>query len=119
MFKTWKSTFNLDKIHSMKLQRFECLNYGTLLQIILCTKLFDYYRTRLWNTLKLEINELKSIKYILSITDQIRINIKSRAIKKMNQLLTDTFEVLASKCKKERKKGRQTPMMIMNQLTLA
>jgi hypothetical protein len=119
IFKTWKSTFHLDKVHSMKLQRFECVNYGTLLQIILCTKLFTYYRTMSWNRLKLEISDLKSMKYLLTMLGQIRILVTSRATKKMNQLLLDAYEILVRKCKKERKKGRQTPMMIMNQLSLA
>jgi len=31
IFKTWKSTFNLDKVKQMKIQRFDCINYGTLI----------------------------------------------------------------------------------------
>jgi len=119
IFKTWKSIFNLDKLQPMKLHRFECLNYGTLLQIIICTKLFNYYKTILWNNLKIELSELKSMKYILSIISRIKIYIKSRAIKKIKEVLMDSLNTLANKCKKERKKGCLTPMMIMNQLTLA
>jgi hypothetical protein len=116
IFKCWKSIFNLDKVHSMKLHRFECLNYGTLIQIIICTNLFNYYKTALWNENKIELSELKSMKYLQSIIGMIKMYLEANAKKSLNHLLTDTFETLAHKCKKERKKGRHTPIMIMNKL---
>jgi hypothetical protein len=116
IFKTWKSIFNLDKVQFMKLHRFECLNYGTLIQIIICTNLFNYYKTALWNGKKIEISELKSMRYLLSILGMIRLYLQSNAKNKLNHLLKDTIETLANKCKKERKKGRQTPIMILNNI---
>ncbi len=70
----------------------------------LSTKLFTYYRTMLWNRLKLVISDLKSTKYLLTMLGQIRIFAIARATKKMNKLLLDTYEILVRKCKKERKK---------------
>jgi len=119
IFKTWKSIFNLDKVNPMKLHRFECLNYGTLLQIIICTKVFNYYKTILWNNSNIELSELKSMKCILSMLLHMKTHIKSGAIKRIKDLLKTSLNVLIQKCKKERKKGLLTPMMIMNQLTLA
>lgn len=116
IFKSWKSIFNLDKVHFMKLHRFECQNYGTLIQIMICTNLFNYYKTALWNGKKIEISELKSMKYLLSILGMIKNYLQSNAKNKLNHLLKDTFETLANKCEKERKKGRQTPIMILNKL---
>jgi hypothetical protein len=116
IFKSWKSIFNLDKVQFMKLHRFECLNYGTLIQIIICTNLFNYYKTALWNGKKIEISELKSMKYLLSILGMIKFYLQSNAKNKLNHLLKDTIETLANKCKKERKKGRQTPLMILNKI---
>jgi hypothetical protein len=119
IFKTWKSTFNLDKVNRMSLQRFECLNYGTLLQIIICTKLFNYYKTILWNSCRIELSELKSMKYLQLIVSEIKIHLHSKAFFRIKKLLDDVLVTLKSKCVKELRKGRQTPMMILEKLSLA
>lgn len=119
IFKTWKSTFNLDKVNQMKVHRMDCINYGTLLQIIICTKLYNYYKTILWNNNKLELSEIKSMKYIQSFIALAEISVLSRSLKKLDQLINRMLETLEKKCVKERKNGRNTPMMILNQLPLA
>lgn len=116
IFKSWKSTFNLDKVTQMKLPRFECLNYGTLLQIIICTQLYNYYKTILWNTSQLELSESKAMKFLQLIINQINMYLLSTPKKKIDKLLHQIIPTLKRKCAKERKKGRKTPMMIMNQL---
>jgi hypothetical protein len=119
IFKTWKSTFNLDKVTQMKLPRFECINYGTLLQIVICTKLFNYYKTTLWNTSRLELSEIKAMKFLQIIINQINMCLLLTPKKKIDKLLYQIIPTLKRKCAKERKNGRKTPMMIMNQLALA
>jgi hypothetical protein len=119
VFKTWKSTFNLDKVAQMKLARFECINYGTLLKIVICTKLFDYYKTILWNKLKIEISEIKAMRFLQIIINQVNLNLLSATPKKIDKILDHVMPTLALKCIKERRKGRKTPMMILYQLSLA
>lgn len=119
IFKTWKSTFNLDKVIPMKLPRFECLNYGTLLKIVICTKLFDYYKTILWNRSRLELSEIKAMKYLQIIINQVNLCVLSTPQKKIDKLMDQVMPTLACRCVKERKKGRKTPMMILRQLSLA
>jgi hypothetical protein len=119
IFKTWKSTFNLDKVTQMKLARFECINYGTLLKIIICTKLFDYYKTIMWNRSRLELSEIKAMKFLQNIINQINLCLLSTPQKKIDKLLNQIMPTLACKCLKERRKGRKTPMMILRQLSLA
>lgn len=119
IFKTWKSTFNLDKVTQMKLPRFECLNYGTLLKIVICTKLFDYYKTILWNRSRLELSEIKAMRFLQIIINQVNLNLLSTTPKKIDKLLDQVMPNLALKCVKERRKGRKTPMMILRQLSLA
>jgi hypothetical protein len=119
VFKTWKSTFNLDKVTQMKLPRFECLNYGTLLKIVICTKLFDYYKTILWNRLRIEISEIKAMRFLQIIINQVNLNLLSTIPKKIDKILDQVMPTLALKCIKERRKGRKTPMMILRQLSLA
>jgi hypothetical protein len=119
IFKTWKSTFNLDKVTPMKLLRFECLNYGTLLKIIVCTKLFDYYKTILWNRSRLELSEMKAMKFLQIIMNQVTFCLLATPKIKIDKIVVLILPILASKCLKERRKGRQTPMMILSQLSLA
>jgi len=119
IFKAWKSTFNLDKVTPMKLSRFECLNYGTLLKIIICTKLFDYYKTILWNRSRIEISEMKAMKLLQIILNQVNLNLLARTPQKIDKLLDQIMPTLALKCVKERRKGRKTPIMILRQLSLA
>jgi len=116
VFKTWKSTFNLNKVKPMKMERFECMTYGTLVKIILCQKIYDYYRTTIWNKHRIELSELKSMKYIMLIIDCIKtigVNNDQLIIIK---LFIDTPKILMRKCNKECKKGKLTPMMILNNI---
>ena len=119
VFKTWKSTFNLDKVIPMKLPRFECLNYGTLLKIVICTKLFDYYKTILWNRARIEISEIKAMRLLQIIINQVNLCMLSTPKKNIDKLLDQIMPTLACKCVKECRKGRKTPMMILRQLSLA
>ena len=118
IFKTWKSTFNLDKVKQMKIQRFDCINYGTLIQIIICTKLYNHYKTTLWNKSAIELSELKSFQYLQKTMNDMKIYIKDSQIKRITELLENTKETLGRKCRKERKKGSITPMMIMSKIPL-
>jgi len=119
IFKTWKSTFNIDKVKPMKIQRFECVNYGTLLQIIICTKLFIYYKTTLWKNQKIELSELKSFKYLIEKLEEIRDYIKENKPIELTILLVHIKEVLARRCIKENKKGRLIPLDIISKTSLS
>jgi hypothetical protein len=119
IFKTWKSTFNLDKVKSMKIQRFDCINYGTLLQIIICTKLYNFYKTTLWNKHAIELSELKSFQYLVETMNEMKAYIKDSQTEGMTKLLMNIKETLARKCRKERKKDSITPMMIMAKIPLS
>jgi hypothetical protein len=119
IFKTWKSTFNLDKVTPMKLARFECLNYGTLLKIVICTKLFDYYKTILWNRSRIEVSEIKAMRFLQIMINQVILMMLSTTPKKINPLLEQVLSTLACKCVKECRKGRKTPIEILRQLSLA
>lgn len=118
IFKTWKSTFNLDKLKQMKIHRFDCINYGTLLQIIICTKLYNYYKIAIWNKSSIELSELKSFRQLILTTHQLISYIKCGQVKQMIELLRNTGDTLARKCRKERKKDKTTPAMILSSFSL-
>ena len=117
LFKAWKSIFNIDKVKKMKVQRFDCINYGTLLQLILCTKLYNYFKTSLWNKQSIELSELKSLKYLAANLKRILQAILNQA-QKTKTLLLEIVDVLARKCYKEQKKNTLTPLAIMGEITL-
>lgn len=117
-FKVWKSTFKLDKVKPMKVQRFDCINYATLIQILISTRLYDYYKTHLWNTREIELSELKAFQYLQEVITEIGRCIKQSQIPRIPELLITTKEILARKCKKEIKKGSKSPMQIMSQMSL-
>lgn len=117
LFKAWKSIFNIDKVKQMKVQRFECINYGTLLQLILCTKLYNYFKTSLWNKQSIELSELKSLKYLAENLKRILQAILNQ-VQKAKTLLLEIADVLARKCYKEQKKNTLTPLAIMGEIPL-
>ena len=117
LFKAWKSIFNIDKVKQMKVQRFDCINYGTLLQLILCTKLYNYFKTSLWNKQSIELSELKSLKYLAENLKRILQAILNQ-IQKAKTLLLEIVDVLARKCYKEQKKNTLTPLAIMGKIPL-
>lgn len=119
LFKTWKSTFNIDKVKKMKIQRFECINYATLLQIIICTKLYNYYKTTIWNKQAIELSELKSFQQLAEIMSMMKTYFRDSQEKRMTELLIITKKTLTRKCRKERKKGCLTPMMILSEIPLS
>jgi hypothetical protein len=113
IFKTWKSTFNLNKIKPMKIERFECMMFGTLVKIILCQKIYDYYKTTIWNDHAIELSELKSFKYIMRVIECLKnINPKNNSII-FEKLFEKAPQILRLNCIKEWKKNKQTPMMIL------
>ena len=116
VFKTWKSTFNLNKVKPMKIERFECVTYGTLIKIILCSRLYNYYKTTLWNKNRIELSELKSYKYILKVVESLKIYLQHNEEFLIKKLFIDTPKILRQNCLKECKKDKLTPMMILNKI---
>lgn len=117
LFKAWKSVFNIDKVKQMKIHRFESINYGTLLQLILCTKLYNYFKTSLWNTQTIELSELKSLKYLADNLKRIIQAILS-LVKTAKFMLLEIADTLQRKCYKEQKKNTLTPLTIMGNIPL-
>lgn len=64
LFKAWKSTYNIDKIKDMKIKRFECITYGTLMLIVITSHLLAHYKSKLFVKTNREISELKFFKII-------------------------------------------------------
>jgi len=59
VFKAWKSILKLDKVKNVKEERILCQLYLQLVKVTLTTKLFRYFKIKIWTTQNKEISELK------------------------------------------------------------
>lgn len=107
-FKTWKSYMNIDKIEKMNIHRFNCTHYGSLIYIILSTKLFLFFKQKTWQKAKKELSELKAMKLLARHRDWLW-DILYDPIKKARDRLEKLEDMLNTHCIKERKKGKLTP----------
>ena len=117
MFKAWKSIFKIDKVKQMKLERFECMNYGCLILIIASTQLLMFYKQRYMYKFKEEISELKFYKMIVSLCVELKIVIKNTK-QKILQFLDQINFMIQQFCIKEQKKNRLKPLKILTKLKL-
>jgi len=113
VFKAWKSVYNIDKIKPMKIQRFECNLYGTLLLIILTTNLLAFYKRNLYQSTKKELSEIKmfkTLKHLLPTLKKAVTKSKKSIIKFMN-LLED---IVLKTCIKQQKRNALNPFNIIS-----
>lgn len=113
IFKAWKSVYKIDMVKKMKLERFECIHYATLILILLTTQLINYGRVLLYNTQKEELSELKMFKTLKLLLTELK-----RAIKKTEQDIIEFLDLLETSllitCVKQQKRGKKTPYNIVN-----
>lgn len=107
-FKTWKSYMNIDKIQNMNANRFNCTHYGTLIYIILTTKVFFYIKHQHWNRHKVELSELKAMKLLAAKKNTVW-KILFDPTRSAYKALRDLSSNLQVNCIKESKKDRLTP----------
>ncbi|WP_108668936.1 IS4 family transposase [Peribacillus acanthi] len=65
LFKTWKSLFKIHEVKKMKMERFECHLYGTLISLLITSTLAFQIRESLYRKKKKEISEFKAISIAL------------------------------------------------------
>jgi len=64
MFKIWKSVFDIDKVKSMSIFRFECYIYSKLIAILLTLHIQNKLGQFLWDEDEFEISPIKAAKLI-------------------------------------------------------
>lgn len=111
IFKAWKSVYHIDKIKKMKLQRFECIHYGTLILIILTTHLMSYCKRTLYQHSKQQVSELKLFKTIKALIVELKQALFQPMICLLNFLALLEMMVLRT-CIKEKKRNKLTPFDI-------
>lgn len=112
MFKSWKSYFKIDKVRKMKIERFECINYGCLMLIIISTNLFRYFKQWYLHKCRDELSELKFFKFIVSIKTEFY-----EVVKNQQYLIADFLDyitaIIERTCIKEQKKNKLKPLNII------
>ena len=64
LFKTWKSLFDIHEVKKMKVERFECHLYGTLIALLITSTLAFKIRELLYLKKKKEISEYRAISIV-------------------------------------------------------
>ena len=111
-FKTWKSYMNIDKIRNMNIDRFNCTHYGTLIYIILTSKIFFYLKYTHWNKKGVELSELKAMKYFSDRKLELE-ELLFGSAKRANLLWEATIANITFNCIKERKYNQLTPYEVI------
>jgi len=112
-FKTWKSYMNIDKIERMNVDRFNCTHYGSLVFIVLTSKLFFFFKHKYWKAYQVELSELKAFKMIAKRKQMIW-NILFGTLKTAHSDLTRLADNLLANCIKERKANKLRPYESMS-----
>lgn len=113
LFKAWKSVYKIDQIKKMKLQHFECINYGALLLTILTTQLLSYSKNYLYAIYKKELSEFKMFKTIKTFLPELYFAI-NHSLEEWKKFLNKLETILQRNCIKQKKRNKLTPFMILN-----
>lgn len=113
IFKAWKSVYKIDCCKNMKMERFECMIYGTLIFIIITTHLLTHFKRTLHRKFNKELSELKFYKILKQNINQIKI-----AFIKSNKHILKALSILEAlvfkSCIKQPKYYGKTPYSILN-----
>ena len=85
LFKTWKSLFKIHEVKKMKLERFECHLYGTLIALLITSTLAFKIRELLYLKKKKEISEFLAI----SITQQFITSLHKAILEGKTEILVE------------------------------
>jgi hypothetical protein len=114
LFKAWKSVFNIDKFNKMKVERFECNTYGTLLLIALTTQLYGYFKNEIYTKYKKEISTLKFFKLMKNKIELLCKALKGK-IDQSHELIFFLKKAVYNNCLKEsRYKSKSELEIIQN-----
>lgn len=116
LFKTWKSFFRIDQTRNIGPYQFQCCLYGALIRIVISSRIFQILKLQCWNTLQIELSEIKAMKYLDSLKPKFArwLFFGSNLL---GQILEETWLTLSYSCRKEPKKGDNTPFALINVLS--
>lgn len=99
----------------MKIERFECFHYGSLMLIIASTHLLSYFKQWYFNKHQEELSELKFFKLIASMRQEIK-QITQKPNTAIDDFLNQLAQIIERTCVKEQKKNKLKPLTILRNL---
>lgn len=117
ILKVWKSIYSIDKLKSVKLERFLCHLYGTLISILVSSKLVFSVRNNIENHTYKEISEFKTFKTVHTFL----ISIGAALLKSFLGLkftLKKILEVTLKNGLKSKRKPKKSSLEILKLLNL-
>lgn len=118
LFKTWKSLFKIHQVKKMKLERFECHLYGTLISLLITSTLAFKIRELLYLRKRKEISELKAI----SIIKEFLATLHQAILEGVSSLVIETrrvFEQVEKNGVKAHRFKNKTPFDILGVVSAA
>lgn len=105
VFKNWKSLYNIDKVQSMKYNRFMCLMYAKLILIVINNQLINLLQPLFYKKFDKLLSKMKCIKTLNTYFAKTRTILFERS-KNINEYLADITKKLSKKHWLEKRKNR-------------
>ncbi|MCB5956192.1 transposase, partial [Enterococcus sp. CWB-B31] len=117
LFKIWKSTFAIDKVKPVNVQRLKCHVYSKLIVIWLLSTTMFKMRELLYEKAQKELSEQKAMSVLVPFLPDLFPAIQADGILLRN-LLGEIFRFLEQNRKKSRRKGKKTSLDILVAISL-
>lgn len=112
VFKTWKSTYNIDKTHKMKYERWMTLFCAKMLVMLIHWQIYHHVKQAKFKMENKFLSISKSVKSLQLVTHKITALVhKGKA--KFKETITELIELLEKRHDLERKKGRKNQQEII------
>lgn len=106
IFKTWKSTMGINKIHPMKYHRLMCLFYAKFILFLINSNIICLINRVLYNKFDKVLSQNKCIKSLLLLFEEIRIIIGEN-YNKLNNLIKKIYGLLSKNHWLEKRKNKE------------
>jgi Transposase DDE domain len=106
IFKTWKSTMGINKIHPMKYQRLMCLLYAKFILFLINTNIICLINRVLYNKFDKVLSQNKCIKSLLLHFEEIR-NIIGEHPYRLNHFIKNIYGLLSKNHWLEKRKNKE------------
>lgn len=113
IFKSWKSTFNLDNLHKMKYYRYMSLIYSKLLLILLNHEIIVNIKAKLYIKTNKALSMAKCFKTLAKYSEWIRAIIKN--VNRTTKIIEKIEVILSERHWQERRKKRTGLLEIIDQ----
>jgi IS4 transposase len=112
VFKTWKSTYNIDKTNKKKYERWMTHFYAKMLVMLIHWQIYHLVKQTKFKLKNKLLSISKSIKSLQLVSNKITALIR-KGIAKFKETITQLIELIEKKHDLERRKGRKNQQEII------